>query len=127
LKGKIMKNINVYYSPDYLCDGYGVDTREKAGEIATSLHDHPIEGVVLVEPEPVGVDVVTRVHTRRYVNALMVGRPDSLADANGIGGVSALFVDARCELGIVIEWSASCESRAWLRVLHIEWSGNCRT
>ena len=80
-----MKNINVYYSPDYLCDGYGVDTREKAGDIATSLHDHPIEGVVLVEPEPVGVDVVTRVHTRRYVNALMVGRPDSLADANGIG------------------------------------------
>lgn len=83
-----MKNINVYYSPDYLCDGYGVDTREKAGDIAASMIDRPIEGVVLVEPEPVGVDVVTRVHTRRYVNALMVGRPDSLADANGIGAWS---------------------------------------
>ena len=32
-----MKNINVYYSPDYLCDGYGVDTREKAGDIAAAL------------------------------------------------------------------------------------------
>lgn len=83
-----MKNINVYYSPEYLCDGYGVDTREKAGDIAASLLDRPIEGVVLVEPEPASVDVVTRAHTRRYVNALITGRPDSLADANGIGAWS---------------------------------------
>ena len=80
-----MKNINVYYSPDFLCSGYGVDTREKAGDIAASLHDRPIEGVVLIEPTPAEVAVVTRVHTRRYVNALITGRPDSLADANGIG------------------------------------------
>lgn len=80
-----MKNINVYYSPDYLCDGYGVDTREKAGDIAASLYDRPIEGVVLIEPTPADAAVLKRVHASRYVNALITGRPDSLADANGIG------------------------------------------
>lgn len=80
-----MKNINVYYSPDYLCDGYGVDTREKAGDIAASLQDRPIEGVVLIEPTPADVAVLKRVHASRYVNALITGHPDSLADANGIG------------------------------------------
>lgn len=80
-----MKNINVYYSPDYLCSGYGVDTREKAGDIAASLQERPIEGIDLVEPQPADVDIVKRVHTSRYVKALITGRPDSLADANGIG------------------------------------------
>ena len=80
-----MKNINVYYSPDYLCSGYGVDTREKAGDIAASLYDRPIDGITLVEPQPADKDVVTRVHSPRYVKALLTGRPDSLADANGIG------------------------------------------
>ena len=80
-----MKNINIYYSPDYLCGGYGVDTREKAGDIAASLQERPIEGIDLVEPQPAEVDIVRRVHTPRYVKALLTGRPDSLADANGIG------------------------------------------
>jgi acetoin utilization deacetylase AcuC-like enzyme len=85
LKGKIMKNINVYYSPDYLCEGYGVDTREKAGDIAASMLDRPIEGIQVVAPEAATSDEVARVHKRRYINALLTGRPDSLADANGIG------------------------------------------
>jgi acetoin utilization deacetylase AcuC-like enzyme len=85
LKGKIMKNINVYYSPDYLCDGYGVDTREKAGDIAASFLDRPIAGIQVVAPEAATSDEVARVHKRRYINALLTGRPDSLADANGIG------------------------------------------
>jgi acetoin utilization deacetylase AcuC-like enzyme len=85
LKGKIMKNINVYYSPDYLCDGYGVDTREKAGDIAASFLDRPIVGIQVVAPEAATSDEVARVHKRRYINALLTGRPDSLADANGIG------------------------------------------
>lgn len=80
-----MKNTNIYYSPDYLCSGYGVDTREKAGDIAASLQERPIEGIDLVTPQPAEVDLVTRVHTPRYVKALLTGRPDSLADANGIG------------------------------------------
>lgn len=85
MKGNSLKNINVYYSPDYLCSGYGVDTREKAGDIAASLQERPIEGIDLVEPQPADVDIVKRVHTSRYVKALITGRPDSLADANGIG------------------------------------------
>jgi acetoin utilization deacetylase AcuC-like enzyme len=80
-----MKNINVYYSPDYLCEGYGVDTREKAGDIAASFLDRPIAGIQVVAPEAATSDEVARVHKRRYINALLTGRPDSLADANGIG------------------------------------------
>ena len=85
MKENTLKNLNVYYSPDYLCSGYGVDTREKAGDIAASLHDRPIDGITLVEPQSADKDVVTRVHLPRYVKALLTGRPDSLADANGIG------------------------------------------
>ena len=80
-----MKNINVYYSPDYLCEGYGVDTREKAADIAASFLDRPIVGIQVVAPEAATSDEVARVHKRRYINALLTGRPDSLADANGIG------------------------------------------
>ena len=80
-----MKDINIYYSPDYLCEGYGVDTREKAADIVASFSDRPIEGIQVVAPEAATSEEVARVHKARYINALLTGRPDSLADANGIG------------------------------------------
>jgi acetoin utilization deacetylase AcuC-like enzyme len=84
-EGTFMKNINIYYSPDYLCEGYGVDTREKAADIVASFFDRPIEGIQVVAPEAATSEEVARVHKARYINALLTGRPDSLADANGIG------------------------------------------
>jgi acetoin utilization deacetylase AcuC-like enzyme len=75
----------IYYGPKYPCEGYGVDTREKARDIAESLTTRPIDGITLVAPEEAKVEHYLLVHGIRYSRALMTGRPDSAADQNGLG------------------------------------------
>ena len=75
----------VFYRDEYVCDGYGVDTREKARDIAESLAIRPIDGIKLAAPEAATVDHYRLAHSPRYASALMSGRPDSVADQNGLG------------------------------------------
>lgn len=75
----------VFYSDDFLCTGYGTDTREKAAHIAESLAERPIDSVELRTAEDIAIDVVAAVHDPRYVQAILTGRPESLASRNGIG------------------------------------------
>jgi acetoin utilization deacetylase AcuC-like enzyme len=75
----------IYYSPDYVCEGLGVDTRTKSALIAQSLIDDPIENLEVWEPRPATVEQVARVHDPRYVEAMATGRPEKLAGDNGIG------------------------------------------
>ena len=77
--------VTVYYSDAYFCDGYGVDTREKARDIAFSLAERPIDGVVLAEPAAATEEMYRLAHGARYSRALMTGRPYSVADQNGLG------------------------------------------
>lgn len=77
--------IKIYYSDDYTCEGFGVDTREKARDIAKSLSTRPIEGINIVAPAPATQEQYAIAHGARYSRALMTGRPDSVADANGLG------------------------------------------
>ena len=77
--------MRVYFSPDYVVGGYGVDTREKSALIARSLIDDPIPGVDVHEPQPATVDQVAIVHDRNYVNAIKTGQPEHLAWKNGLG------------------------------------------
>ena len=75
--------MNVYYSPDYVCSGYGFDTTRKAGWIAESLARNPIGGVELVEPEPLTAAQVMAVHAPEYVRAIETGEPRALAESQG--------------------------------------------
>jgi acetoin utilization deacetylase AcuC-like enzyme len=75
----------IYYSPEYICEGFGVDTREKARDIAESLTTRPIDGITLVAPEAATTEHYALAHGARYSGALMTGRPDSAADQNGLG------------------------------------------
>lgn len=75
--------MNVCYSPDYVCSGYGFDTTRKAGWIAESLARNPIGGVELVEPEPLTAAQVMAVHAPEYVRAIETGEPRALAESQG--------------------------------------------
>jgi acetoin utilization deacetylase AcuC-like enzyme len=75
----------VYYSEKYISEGFGVDTREKARDIAHSLTSRPIEGITLAEPEAATVQHYQLAHGPRYAQALMTGRPEAAADQNGLG------------------------------------------
>lgn len=77
--------VQVFYSEHYFCEGYGVDTREKARDIAASLISRPIEGIQLEEPEVATEAQFALAHDPRYARAILTGRPDSWADRNGLG------------------------------------------
>jgi acetoin utilization deacetylase AcuC-like enzyme len=78
-------SLPLFYSSRFICQGYGVDTREKAAEIAQSLIDSPIEGVEIIDPTDVTKEVLLRVHQTKYVNAMLSGVPASVAIGNGMG------------------------------------------
>lgn len=78
-------SMGVYYSTDYVAEGYGVDTREKSALIATSMSVDPIEGVEIVAPQPATAEQVATVHDRAYVEAVRTGRPARTAIKNGLG------------------------------------------
>jgi acetoin utilization deacetylase AcuC-like enzyme len=74
--------MRIFHSPDAVTAGYDWPTTRKAGWIARSLAESPIEGVELVEPrvlEPARLDV----HDPGYVQAVMTGEPRGLAESQG--------------------------------------------
>jgi len=77
--------MKIYYSSEYECLGYGVDTTEKARDLIESLQRRPIKGVEVVVPEPATPEQLITTHQRAYVNAIMTGSPSELADRNGLG------------------------------------------
>ena len=84
----------IAYDPCYYCDGYGVDTREKARDIAESLITRPIAGIELVTPAPATVEDFEIAHDPRYARAIATGRPDDWADRNGLGEWSRDLADS---------------------------------
>ncbi|CAB4593605.1 unannotated protein [freshwater metagenome] len=64
--------IPVYFSPDYSVDA-AFDTVGKSAVVARSLRDDPIDGIELVEPRPVGADLLGRVHDPGYVHQVLTG------------------------------------------------------
>ncbi len=78
-------SVPVFYSEKYFCEGYGVDTREKARDIAESLTADPITGIHVMEARPATKDELLIAHTPQYVNGILTGRPERAAANNGIG------------------------------------------
>ena len=75
----------LYYDPRYFCEGFGIDTREKARAVIESLSNDPIPGVQVSTPTPATYDDLVTVHDSRYVEAILTGSPSDLADSNGLG------------------------------------------
>lgn len=75
--------MNVFYSPDYVGSAYAFETTRKARWVADSLESSPIEGIELVEPQPLSSDQVVQVHDPDYVRAVQTGVPRHLAESQG--------------------------------------------
>ncbi|MFZ2239933.1 MAG: hypothetical protein WAV90_10370 [Gordonia amarae] len=75
--------MKVFYSPDYTLAGHDFDTTRKASWVARSLRNSPVDDVDLVEPEPLSLSDVLRVHDREYVDAVATGTPRGLAESQG--------------------------------------------
>lgn len=78
-------SVSVYYNDHYTCQGYGVDTREKARDIALSLEFDPINGVALVDPSPATREQLLLAHSAEYSKGIMTGSPARAAERNGLG------------------------------------------
>jgi acetoin utilization deacetylase AcuC-like enzyme len=65
--------IPVYFSSAYSVDG-GFDTVGKSAVVARSLSDDSIDGVELLEPRPVHIELLERVHDPDYVQQVLAGR-----------------------------------------------------
>ena len=83
--------VTLYYSPAYTMAGTEFDTTRKAGWVAESLVERPIDGVRLVEPTALTEDQIAEVHDPGYVRAVRTGEPSHLARSNGFGWDPHLF------------------------------------
>ena len=104
----------LYYDPRYFCEGFGIDTREKARAVVESMSSDPIPGVQIFTPTPATYDDLVTVHDPRYVEAILTGTPSDLADANGLGSWTA-------DLALSVVWSTGGVVSAVERALQ------CRT
>jgi len=78
-------SVKTFYSEAYNCEGYGVDTREKARDIAMSLIANPIEGLEICAPQPVTEEQFRLAHSANYTKGIFQGYPEAAADRNGLG------------------------------------------
>ncbi|RVW03663.1 arginase family protein [Rhodococcus spongiicola] len=83
--------MKIYYSPEYVGAAYGFDTTRKAGWIADSLTDRPIDGVELLAPPPLTPDELERVHDPEYIEAVRTGELRYLAESQGFDWDPALW------------------------------------
>ncbi len=74
--------MNLYYCPEYTLAKTAFATTRKAVWIADTLNDDPIDGVVICKPEPLDRDALATVHRKPYIDAVMTGKPDRLAQSN---------------------------------------------
>lgn len=99
--------MNLFHSRQSVTAGYDFPTTRKAGWVAASLAERPIDSVELVEPRALEPDELG-VHDPAYVAAVMTGEPRELAESQGFdwdpqlpasmlamnGGMVAAAVDA---------------------------------
>lgn len=81
--------MKVFYNDNYVnCDNNS-DTTRKSQYIAQSFDVDPINGSYIVDPiEEVNMEIVDNLirsaHSKKYVNAVIDGKPDMLASSNGL-------------------------------------------
>jgi len=78
-------SVFTYYNDRYFCDGYGVDTREKAHDIALSLSSDPIDGIEIADPQPATREQILLAHSSEYTKGILTGSPARAAERNGLG------------------------------------------
>ena len=75
--------VPIYYNSSYVGAAHSFDTTRKAGWIAESLEDDPIDGIEIRSPKSLTARQVSVVHDRAYVRAVKTGEPRGLAESQG--------------------------------------------
>ena len=83
--------VKLFYSDEYVAAGHSFDTTRKSKWIADSLQTAPIRGVEIVAPGPLTRDALTRVHSRKYVDAVATGEPRDAATSQGFDWDAGLW------------------------------------
>lgn len=76
----------IYFNNTYTACKYAFDTTRKSAEIADSLTENPIDGVVLADPAQffdTAELIIKRLHDADYVRAVKTGVPKALAQSQG--------------------------------------------
>ncbi len=73
--------VPVYYNSSYIGAAHSFDSTRKAGWIAKSLEDDPIDGIEIHSPKSLTDEQVSIVHDPAYVRAVETGEPRSLAES----------------------------------------------
>jgi acetoin utilization deacetylase AcuC-like enzyme len=75
--------LDVFCSPGFVMSEHALDTTRKSSWVAESLAERPIEGVRVVEPQPLQETDLSAVHDPAYVTAVRAGQPRRLAESSG--------------------------------------------
>ncbi len=95
----------VSHNSDFAACSYEYDTTRKAVDIAQSLVSNPIEGVMLIDPTFVyelAENVISRIHSPEYVNAVRTGAPRPLAQSNNFNWDRGIYTMARAHVAGMI-------------------------
>ena len=95
--------MKVFYSPAYVGAAHGFDTTRKARTVADSLVADPIDGVTLVDPQPLTFEEVSTVHDVAYVRAVKTGEPRGLAESQGFSWDPGLWAMVLASNGGVVD------------------------
>jgi len=83
--------VPVYYGPQYVLARHSFDTTRKAAWIALSLDANPIAKITLVEPRSCEIDLLLKVHSLAYVDAVRTGQPEDMAQSQGFNWDAGLW------------------------------------
>ena len=111
-----MKTLSLFSSPEYCVPGSKHETLQKSAWVAASLTRRPIAGVELIAPDALTREELAVVHTERYLEAILTGKPRWQAQSQGFEWAEALWTAAATSSGGVVEAALVAEARRsrWL-------------
>lgn len=75
--------VDVFYTPAYVGAAHAFETTRKAGWVAESLAQAPIDGIRVRANAPLRAADLARIHAQEYIDAVRTGTPRALAQSQG--------------------------------------------
>jgi len=94
--------LSVAYSSGANAAVHAFDTTRKPDQVARSLRDHPIAGVVVSEVDLAHDALLASVHGRAYIEAIRTGEPRDLAESSELPWDPGIDAMARASVGCAV-------------------------
>ena len=89
--------MKIFYNENYTASKYAFDTTRKSKVIYESLLNDPIKNVQVVDPAEFfgeAVKQISKIHSGRYVDAVLTGEPAMLAESQGFDWDAGIYTMA---------------------------------